>query len=222
MFLLGALDQGVLDWFQAHRTPLLDSVVINLTDLGQSYVLTLATVIAAGWFLAVRRPRAALLLVTASLASILLVEGVKHTVQRLRPEGVQPAPPSLLSGLIGAVQDFGEGVRGKPVGGKQISFSFPSSHALGSAAIYGTLALLAAHRLRRRWLLLLVIAFTAALVLVIGVCRLYLGVHYFTDVVAGWAAGLGLALVCGWLDENWALPREAAPDANPRGWSAPA
>jgi undecaprenyl-diphosphatase len=203
----------VLNWFQTHRTPLLDTLVINLTDLGHRYVLTLVTVVASGCFLAARRPRRALLIVAAGLASILLVEGVKNVVQRPRPEGIREAPPSLLSGAFGAVPDLGERLEGKPPGEKRRSFSFPSAHALGSAAIYGTLALVTAHRLRRRWLRRLVTAGTVALVLVIGLCRLYLGVHYFTDVVAGWAGGMGVALICGWLDENWAMPREAAPNA---------
>jgi undecaprenyl-diphosphatase len=207
MALLDALDRGVLDWFQAQRTPWLDVVVSNLTDLGHRYVLTLVTVVAAVCFLAARRPRPALLVVAVGLASILLVEGVKHTVQRPRPEGAREAPPSLLSRPFGAVQDIGERLEGKPEGEKRHTFSFPSAHALGSAAIYGTLALVLAHRLRRRWLRGVVIAAAVVLVLAIGVCRLYLGVHYFTDVVAGWAGGLGLALVCGWLDETWAAPR---------------
>jgi undecaprenyl-diphosphatase len=206
------LDQGVLSWFQAHRTPLLDTVVINLTDLGHRYVLTLVTLIAAGCFLAARRPRPALLILAAGLGSILLVEGIKHLVQRPRPEGIRPAPPSLLSRPLEAVQDVGAKVRSQPSGEKRHTFSFPSAHALGSTAVYGTLALLAAHRLRRRGRCGLVVAGAVVLALGVGVCRLYLGVHYFTDVVAGWAGGLGLALVCGWLDERWAAPREAARD----------
>jgi undecaprenyl-diphosphatase len=213
MTLQDALDQGVLNWLQAHRTPLLDVLVINLTDLGHRFLLTLVTVVGAVCFLAARRPRTALLLLTAGLASILLVEGVKYVVRRPRPEGVREAPPSLLSVPFGVVQGLGDRLEEKPVGEKRPTFSFPSAHALGSAAVYGTLALVATHRLRRRWLRGVVLGSAVVLALGIGVCRMYLGVHYFTDVVAGWLGGLGVALVCGWLDEHWAAPREAVSNA---------
>jgi undecaprenyl-diphosphatase len=54
-----------------------------------------------------------------------------------------------------------------------------------------------------------VVVGTALLVFVIGVTRLYLGAHYLTDVLGGWAGGAGCALVCLYLDERWG--REAPP-----------
>jgi undecaprenyl-diphosphatase len=75
-----------------------------------------------------------------------------------------------------------------------------------SSAVYVTLALVVARRLRRRRQRVLVVGGGLALVLVIGLTRLYLGVHYPTDVLAGWALGLGVALACGWLEGRWAAP----------------
>jgi membrane-associated phospholipid phosphatase len=77
------------------------------------------------------------------------------------------------------------------------SFSFPSGHAMGSIIGYGMLIYLMAHvwhvrQVRRRLALALVIL----LVLAIGASRILLGVHYPSDVVGGWAAGLGWMAVC--------------------------
>jgi membrane-associated phospholipid phosphatase len=70
------------------------------------------------------------------------------------------------------------------------SFSFPSGHAMGSLIGYGMLAYLLVVFWADRWQMRLAILSTAALlILAIGVSRLYLGVHYFSDVVGGYAAG---------------------------------
>jgi len=75
--------------------------------------------------------------------------------------------------------------------------SFPSGHSMISAALYMTLAVLISRTLERRRLRVFVIAAGALLALLIGFSRMYLGVHYPTDVLAGWTAGLIWALVCG-------------------------
>ena len=76
------------------------------------------------------------------------------------------------------------------------TYSFPSGHAAGSAAIYSVLAVLVARGLRTRGRVLVGLG-TTALVLTIGFSRLYLGAHYLSDVLAGLA--LGLAWSAGWL-----------------------
>ena len=81
--------------------------------------------------------------------------------------------------------------------------SFPSGHALESTAVYGGLALTLGRRLRRRCPRAVVFALGVALPLLIGFSRVYLSVHYLTDVLAGWAAGLALALLAGWADRRW-------------------
>jgi len=75
--------------------------------------------------------------------------------------------------------------------------SFPSGHSMISAALYMTLAVLISRTLERRRLRVFVIAAGASITLMIGISRMYLGVHYPTDVLAGWTAGLIWALVCG-------------------------
>jgi undecaprenyl-diphosphatase len=204
MDFLGRLDLDVLRWFQAQHAPWLNAGVINLTDLGHRYVVTVVALLAAAGFLARRQYRAALLMVAAALACWCLIEGIKRTVRRLRPpkEGLQHVEPSLLTRALGAVEKRPVGDL-PPVTHAERTYSFPSGHALSSAAVYLTLALLAARRLRRRGARVLVIVAAALLVFAIGVSRLYLGAHYLTDVLAGWAAGVGCALVCVWVDERW-------------------
>lgn len=200
------LDQNVLHWFQAEHAPGLNLVMVNLSDLGHRYVVTVVALVALLCFLVRGRLRTAVLILAATLAAWGLIEGIKRVVERPRPANVERVSPSVLARALGT--------RGKaPPGGglpqptkAEASYSFPSGHALASTAIYGTIALMVARRLRRRWARWLVVAGTGLLLLVIGVTRLYLGAHYFTDVLAGWALGLACALFFGWLDARWAAP----------------
>jgi membrane-associated phospholipid phosphatase len=75
-------------------------------------------------------------------------------------------------------------------------FSFPSGHAMGSLVAYGMLAYVAGLALDRTWERVALAGCTLALVLLIGLSRMYLGVHYFSDVVAGYAAGTVWLAAC--------------------------
>ncbi len=75
-------------------------------------------------------------------------------------------------------------------------YSFPSGHAMGSMIVYGLLAYWLLRRYPQRGVRLTVIGVTSLLILLIGFSRLYLGVHYFSDVVAGFAAGIVWLALC--------------------------
>jgi undecaprenyl-diphosphatase len=74
--------------------------------------------------------------------------------------------------------------------------SFPSGHAMESAVIYFTLAALLARLVEPRRLKLYLLGLAALFIFLVGMSRVYLGVHYPSDVLAGWTAGLAWALLC--------------------------
>jgi undecaprenyl-diphosphatase len=95
------------------------------------------------------------------------------------------------------------------------SSSFPSGHAMLAAAVYLTLGVLLAGIARPRRVKVYVLAVASLLVVLVGLSRIYLGVHYPTDVLAGWVGGLAWALVC-WLVAR-ALQRRGLLRAAARG-----
>jgi undecaprenyl-diphosphatase len=108
------------------------------------------------------------------------------------------AAAALLAPVITALKDLFGRVRPDFAGGgaRYDSLSFPSGHAAGVAALVSAALLLAwpflAPAARRTWAVLGVL-----LVLLVGLTRMWLGVHYLTDVLAGWALGLGWVLLLG-------------------------
>jgi undecaprenyl-diphosphatase len=175
-------DQGLANWFVGRRQPWLDAVMQAVTVLGNRPVLTAIGLVVVFWFMARRSFGTAAVALGTMLLAFWFTESVKQLVQRPRPE---------LARAAWRIED---------------SLSFPSGHALNSMAVCAALALLTARRLKRAWLRYGLVAAAMLLSLLIGASRLYLGVHYFTDVVAGWVAGLALALTAAWIDERWAAP----------------
>jgi undecaprenyl-diphosphatase len=70
------------------------------------------------------------------------------------------------------------------------SFSFPSGHALTATCFFGGIAVLVSHRMESRMGQILVWLVAIALILLVGISRIYLGVHYPTDVIGGFAVGI--------------------------------
>jgi len=163
-------DRPVLDWFVAHREPWLTNVLRGVTVLGSTDFL-LPLVIAAGLVLWITRRSAAPLVYLAAgyLGAELLFRIVKQLTHR-------PRPPAHL-----AV-------------GHYAGYAFPSGHATLSVAVWGAVALTVGANAswpRRTGL----VAAAAVMAVTIGVTRLYLGAHWLTDVLAGWALGTGWLVV---------------------------
>ena len=148
-----------------------ESAVRDVTSLGSLTVLTLLTLTVILYFALDRRPRLALYVFVAVAGGAALSYALKFLYDRTRPSLVAP-----------------EALPGDP--------SFPSGHAAAAAIVYLTLGLLLARTLPRRSLKVYVVALVIGLTLAVGLSRVYLGVHWPTDVLAGWSIGGAWALMC--------------------------
>jgi undecaprenyl-diphosphatase len=156
-------------WLHEHSSHTLVDAFQVVTWAGNAIVLALVTAAALVLLLRRRLLGTAVLVVAVAAGIEALNAGLKLVFHRPRPE------------LAFIHLD---------------TYSFPSGHAAGSAAIYTLLAVLVAKRLGLGGRVLVGVA-TVALLLVIGFSRLYLGAHYLSDVLAG--LSLGLAWTAGWL-----------------------
>lgn len=146
-------------------------VMRDLTALGGIAVLTLTTVAVIGYF-ALQRKYASMLYVIVTVGGGLLVSSAaKEAFDRPRPDLV-------------------------PYGSLVHTASFPSGHSMMAAVAYLTLGVLVARTLSRTRLKVYVLMLAVIATLLVGISRVYLGVHWPTDVVAGWLAGVVWASVC--------------------------
>lgn len=145
----------------------------DFTGLGGYPVLTLVVCLVLGYLIAGRHYPAALLVFIATVGGVLLSVLLKDFYARPRPDLV----PHLT---------------------RVYSPSFPSGHAMLSAVVYLTLGSLLARLVGPWWAKGYFVGAAAFLALLVGVSRVYLGVHYPTDVIAGWAVGVAWATLC-WL-----------------------
>ena len=141
----------------------------DVTALGGVTVLTLVTLAVCGFLGLVRHFRSLLLVLGSTLGGAVLNALLKDAFARPRPTVV----PHLVQAS---------------------SSSFPSGHAMLSAIVYLTLGALLAQLTEGRWLKAYVLGVSLALSFLVGLTRVFLGVHYLTDVLGGWMAGLAWAL----------------------------
>ncbi|MBZ9909938.1 phosphatase PAP2 family protein [Mesorhizobium sp. BR115XR7A] len=153
--------------------PWLEGAMRDITSLGSSSVLVLITAATIIYLLLIRRPATALLMFVAVAGGQVLSSLLKAGVDRPRPE--------LVSHLV-----------------NETSLSFPSGHAMLSAVTYLTLGSLAARFLPGRTTKVYVLFLAVLTTVLVGVSRIYLGVHWPSDVLAGWCAGFAWAMLC-WL-----------------------
>jgi undecaprenyl-diphosphatase len=158
------------------------SAALDITALGSATVLSLAVVSVVGFLLLQGLWRRALIVLGASLGGGFLNAALKQLYQRPRPDVV----PHLREAM---------------------SLSFPSGHALQSAAVYLTLGVLMMRLATQRITKVYCLAVAATATVLVGLSRVYIGVHYPTDVLAGWLIGLSWALLC-WTIER-SLERQA-------------
>jgi undecaprenyl-diphosphatase len=153
--------------------PWVEEVARDVTALGGYTVLGIITTSVAGLLWLQGNHRTMVLLVVAVVGGVVVSTLFKLGFDRPRPDLV-------------------------PHGAQVFTASFPSGHSMMAAVAYLTLAVLSA-RVQARWVIkAYLIALAALITVAVGVSRIYLGVHWPSDVVAGWCAGAAWALSC-WL-----------------------
>ena len=181
-------DRAILLWARggsAHGAPIgpdwFRAAMLDITAIGGVTVLVLMVVLVAG-FLAIGRHWLTLALVLGgTISGSLVVTLVKNMVGRARP--------TITDHLVNVS-----------------SLSFPSGHAANSAIVYLTMATLLSQLVERRAGRIYLFTAAMLIVLLIGASRIYLGVHWPSDVLAGWAFGT-LWAVAWWAIGAWARLR---------------
>jgi undecaprenyl-diphosphatase len=148
-----------------------EEIMRDFTAMGGIALLTITTLAVAGFFLLQRKFASTLYLLVAVGGGLLLSAVSKNLFDRPRPDLV-------------------------PYGSIVHTASFPSGHSMMAAVAYLTLGVLVARTLPQRRLKVLVLALASLVTLLVGVSRVYLGVHWPTDVLAGWLAGVAWACLC--------------------------
>jgi undecaprenyl-diphosphatase len=152
------------------------SAALDITALGSATVLGLSVAAVVGFLLLQGMQRTALFVLAASVGGWTLNNLLKVVFARARP-GVVPHLREVMT------------------------LSFPSGHAMTSAAVYLVLGALMMRIAARPATKFYCMAVAMLATILIGASRVYLGVHYPTDVLAGWLMGLSWALVC-WMIER--------------------
>jgi len=164
-----------------------EEMMRDFTALGSTGVLILVVLAVGGFLVMTRKGFAALTVLVAVSSGVLLSQTMKWAYARPRPELV-------------------------PHGAEVYTASFPSGHSMMSAIVYLTLGALLARTQSAQAAKIYILSIAVFLTLLVGVSRVYLGVHWPTDVLAGWALGGVWALACwmvmAWLQERGQVERE--------------
>ncbi len=154
-----------------------EEVMRDLTALGGMAILVMLTLAVVGYLLMQHKKGMALLMVASVGGGLLLSLVLKYGFDRPRPDLV-------------------------PHGSYVMTASFPSGHSMLAAVAFLTLGGLLAEYTKKRRLKIYVLSLSVVLTLLVGFSRVYLGVHWPTDVLAGWTAGASWALLC-WFTAFW-------------------
>lgn len=166
-----AFDDRVMTWVGQHRIGWLEATLVEITALGTGVVVLSIVGVSAMFLWLTRHKYSAALLLFSTSGGIVLNNILKLLFMRERPRAFEWAAHASSS-------------------------SFPSGHAMSAAIVYATVGYLAARLQKRRWARWLTLGFAMLLIILIAVSRVYLGVHYPTDVLAGLVLGLAWAGFC--------------------------
>jgi undecaprenyl-diphosphatase len=157
-------DQAIQSWVHGFARPMLTEVMRGLSWIGSPFALTPAVALAAGllWWRGLKDD--AVLVAAAALGGVALDEVMKLHFKRLRPE----VPWAFVH---------------------EHSFSFPSGHSVLAMVMYGVIVYKTRDKLRSKWAKAALMVGAFLMVMGIGVSRVYLGVHYPSDVAGGYFVG---------------------------------
>lgn len=164
-----AFDTSWLLWLHQFANPSRDQIMLTITRLGDPTVVVIIVIVSLGILWWRGKQQEAKIFFIACLGALVLNTGLKLVFGKARPQ--------LWPHLI-----------------PETSFSFPSGHALGSLVLYGLLAYLLATNYPKTAKLIYI--FAVFLISVIGISRLYLGVHWPTDILAGYGVGFLWLMIC--------------------------
>ncbi len=173
------LDALGTQWVQGRSTAFLTVVMRGVSELHNTLPISAVIALLAVFFAMRRRWKDLILLLAAVPLGMLLNVAMKHTFLRARPSA-------------GPLSDLLE------------SYSFPSGHVAASTLLYGFLVVLVFHETERPSLRVLALASAVLAVVSVAVSRVYLGVHYTTDVAAAAVEALGWLFLC------WSIVRFSA------------
>jgi undecaprenyl-diphosphatase len=174
------LDRAAALWMHDHQRPGLTELARGLAVMGSPPVMIGVGAAGALSGLLLRRVRgAAWTLPLAILGAGAIIQGVKTIFRRPRP--------SFFTPLL-----------------KETGYSFPSGHSLIAMTVYGLLGFFGMHLVRGRSARAAMVGGAGTVIGLVGASRVYVGVHYITDVLAGWTAGFPWLLTCIVLHEHLA------------------
>lgn len=177
---------------QDHSDPIgprwLEEAGRDFTALGGNAILVLLVAGVVIWLVLICRYDSAVLVLVAVVGGTLLSISLKSGFDRPRPDLV-------------------------PHGSIVYFASFPSGHSMLSAVTYLTLGAMVAKEQQRRRIKIFVLMLAILITILVGISRVYLGVHWPSDVLAGWMAGFAWALLC-WLAAQWFQRKRRAAGAD--------
>ena len=164
-----AFDKTILLWIHSFANPTLDRIMIFITGLGNPNTVVVISTIILALLLWRKYYQEAKIFLLDCLGGVVLSYGLKLVFSKTRPD-----------------------LWRSPI--TETSYSYPSGHALGSTILYGFLAYLLATRYPQfSWL---IYALAGLLIFAIGLSRLYLGVHWATDIIGGYCIGFLWVMFC--------------------------
>lgn len=166
-----AFDDAILHWVAGHQVAWAHAAMLQVTALGTGVVVMMVVAVAALFLWLTHHKHSAALLLVTTAVGILINSMLKDVFHRTRP--------SIF-----------------PSGIEVFSSSFPSGHSMSAAIVYGTVAYLAARLQRHHWSRVVTAVVALLLILLIAASRIYLGVHYPSDTLAGMVIGFAWAAFC--------------------------